>query len=289
MTNRILVTGGAGNIGAELVRRLRARNADFAVMTSRPGGAPAGVAEQVGDFLDPASLRQAFAGVDTLFLLFPLAPDMPRMAANAVAAAKAAGVKHIVRSSGAGADASSEAAIARVHGEIDALVSASGIPFTLLLPSSFMQNLVTVYVSAIRSGALYAPRGDGAVAVIDVRDIADVAAEVLANPAAHAGRSYTLTGPENLTDAQMVSAIAREIGRDVRYIDIPEQAAQDAMTNMGMPPKVIEWLMSLNHVIKQGWAAGVSPMVEEIAGHPPRNFADFVRENASAWSDGDAE
>ncbi len=109
MTNRILVTGGAGNIGAELVRRLRARNADFAVMTSRPGGAPAGVAEQVGDFLDPASLRQAFAGVDTLFLLFPLAPDMPRMAANAVAAAKAAGVKHIVRSSGAGADAGSEA------------------------------------------------------------------------------------------------------------------------------------------------------------------------------------
>lgn len=283
MKNRILVTGATGNIGSEIVSRLRARNADFAVMTSRPGNAPAGVAEVQGDFLDPASLRRAFAGVDTLFLVFPMVPDMPLMAANAVSAAKAAGVRHIVRSSGAGADAESPIAIARVHGEIDALVSGSGIPFTLLLPASFMQNLVNFYGDSIRNGVLYAPRGNGAVAVIDVRDIADVAVEVLTNPAAHASRSYTLTGPESLTDAQMVAAIAREIGRDVRYVDIPEQAALDAMTKMGMPPKVIAWLMSLNHVIKQGWAAGESPMVEKIAGHPPRNFAEYVRENAAAW------
>ncbi|MCA3722407.1 MAG: NmrA family NAD(P)-binding protein [Phenylobacterium sp.] len=283
MTNRILVTGAAGNIGAEIVKRLQARKADFAVMTHASGGAPAGAGETQGDFLDPASLRRAFEGVDTLFLLFPLVPEMPRMAANAVAAAKAAGVRHIVRSSGAGADAASPAAIAKVHGEIDALIRNSGIPFTLLLPTSFMQNLVNFYGAAIRDGALYAPRGDGATAVIDVRDIADVAVEVLTHPAAHAGQSYTLTGPENLTDAQMVSAIARQIGRDVRYVDVPETAAVDSLTRMGSPPQVIEWLMSLNHVIKQGWAAGVSPVVETITGRPPRNLADFVRENAAAW------
>ncbi|MCA3710192.1 MAG: NmrA family NAD(P)-binding protein [Phenylobacterium sp.] len=283
MTNRILVTGAAGNIGAEIVKRLQARKADFAVMTHASGGAPAGAGETQGDFLDPASLRRAFEGVDTLFLLFPLVTEMPRMAANAVAAAKAAGVRHIVRSSGAGADAASPAAIAKVHGEIDALIRNSGIPFTLLLPTSFMQNLVNFYGAAIRDGALYAPRGDGATAVIDVRDIADVAVEVLTHPAAHAGQSYTLTGPENLTDAQMVSAIARQIGRDVRYVDVPETAAVDSLTRMGSPPQVIEWLMSLNHVIKQGWAAGVSPVVETITGRPPRNLADFVRENAAAW------
>ncbi|MFN7419007.1 MAG: NmrA family NAD(P)-binding protein [Alphaproteobacteria bacterium] len=283
MTNRILVTGAAGNIGAEIVKRLQARKADFAVMTHASGGAPAGAGETQGDFLDPASLRRAFEGVDTLFLLFPLVPEMPRMAANAMAAAKAAGVRHIVRSSGAGADAASPAAIAKVHGEIDALIRNSGIPFTLLLPTSFMQNLVNFYGAAIRDGALYAPRGDGATAVIDVRDIADVAVEVLTHPAAHAGQSYTLTGPENLTDAQMVSAIARQIGRDVRYVDVPEAAAVDSLSRMGSPPQVIEWLMSLNHVIKQGWAAGVSPMVETITGHPPRKLADFVRENAAAW------
>ena len=283
MTNRILVTGATGNIGAEIVKELRARHADFAVMTSQAGSAPAGVTEVQGNFLDRASLARAFAGIDTLFLLFPMVPDMPIMAANAVAAAKAAGVKHIVRSSGAGADANSPAAIAKVHGEIDALVAASGIPFTLLLPTSFMQNAINFYGSSIRDGALYAPRGNGAIAVIDVRDIAAVAAEVLTHPMAHAGRSYTLSGPENLTDAQMMSVIAREIGREVKYIDIPEQAALEAMTNMGVPPKVIEWLMSLNYVIKQGWAAGVSPMVRQITGREPRRFEDFVRENVAAW------
>lgn len=283
MTNRILVTGATGNIGTELVKALRARHADFAVMTSQAGSAPADVAEVQGNFLDRASLARAFAGIDTLFLLFPMIPDMPIMAANAVAAAKAAGVKHIVRSSGAGADANSPAAIAKVHGEIDALVAASGIPFTLLLPTSFMQNTINFYGSSIRDGALYAPRGNGAMAVIDVRDIAAVAAEVLTHPTAHAGRSYTLSGPENLSDAQMMSLIAREIGREVKYVDIPEQAALDTMTNMGVPPTVIEWLMSLNHVIKQGWAAGVSPMVQQITGREPRRFEDFVRENVAAW------
>lgn len=115
-----------------------------------------------------------------------------------------------------------------------------------------------------------------------MRDIADVAVEILTHPAAHAGQSYTLTGPENLTDAQMVSAIARQIGRDVRYVDVPETAAVDSLTRMGSPPQVIEWLMSLNHVIKQGWAAGVSPVVETITGRPPRKLADFVHENAAA-------
>jgi uncharacterized protein YbjT (DUF2867 family) len=283
MKNRILVTGATGNIGSEIVKRLRARNVDFAIMTSRPGSAPAGVTEVQGDFRDPASLRRAFAGADTLFLVFPLVPDMPLMAANAVNAAKAAGVRHIVRSSGAGADAESQAAIAKLHGEIDAVVRGSGIPFTLLLPTSFMQNMVNFYGDSIRNGALYAPRGNGAMAVIDVRDIADVAVEVLIDPAAHASRSYTLTGPESLTDAEMVATIAREIGRDVRYVDIPEQAALDAMTKMGVPPEVIAWLMSLNYVIKQGWAAGESPMVERITGHPPRKFSEYARENAATW------
>lgn len=154
MKNRILVTGATGNIGREIVKRLRARDVDFAIMTGRPGSAPAGVAEVQGDFRDPASLRRAFAGADTLFLVFPMVPDMPLMAANAVAAAKAAGVGHIVRSSGAGADAESQAAIAKTHGEIDALVRRSGIPFTLLLPTSFMQNMVNFYGDSIRNGAL---------------------------------------------------------------------------------------------------------------------------------------
>ena len=103
MSNRILLTGATGTIGTELAGQLRALGADFAVMNRTTGRAPQGVREVQGDFMDPASLARAFAGVDTLFLLFPLVPEMPAMATNAIAAAKAAGVRHVVRSSGAGA------------------------------------------------------------------------------------------------------------------------------------------------------------------------------------------
>lgn len=284
MTNHILVTGSTGNIGRELVKQLQARGADFAVMTTQPGRAPAGVRAVHGDFTQPASLAAAFAGTDTLFLLFPLVPGILDMARNAVAAAQAAGVRHIVRSSGAGADAGSPASIARVHGQIDDLIAGSGIAYTLLRPTSFMQNAINFSAGSIKgAGAIYAPHGNGAVSVIDVRDIAEAAAAVLAAPAAHAGAAYTLTGGEALTDAQMAADIGRAIGRDVAYVDVPEQAAVDAMTQMGMPPQLIDWLMSLNHVIKQGWAAGLTDDVRRLTGHPPRRFADFAREHADAW------
>jgi hypothetical protein len=69
----------------------------------------------------------------------------------------------------------------------------------------------------------------------------------------------------------------------VRYVDVPEAAAQQAMQGMGMPEVMIDWLMSLNHVVKQGWAARITDDVQQLTGHAPRRFADFVRENADSW------
>jgi uncharacterized protein YbjT (DUF2867 family) len=274
--NHILVTGASGNIGRALVSELKARRADFAVMSSR--AAPGAVQ---GDFADRASLERAFSGVDTLFLLLPLVPNKLELARNAVQAARAAGVRHIVRSSGAGADASSPIALAKLQGEIDALVAASGIAHTFLRPNSFMQNWVNYSAAALKAGTFYAPHGDGAQSLVDARDIAAVAAAVLTDPASHAGRAYTLTGPEALTDAQMVAQIAKAAGHSITYVDVPESAAREAMS--GMPPVMVEWFMSLNHVIKQGWAAGVTDDVPRLTGRAPRRFADFVVENAATW------
>jgi uncharacterized protein YbjT (DUF2867 family) len=274
--NHILVTGASGTIGRALVAELRSRGADFAVMGRQHGP---GLVQ--GDFADAASLERAFQGVDTLFLLLPLVPGKVQLARNAVQAARAAGVRHIVRSSGAGADPASPVALAQLQGEIDALVAASGIPCTFLRPSGFMQNWINHSAAALKAGTFYAPHGDGAQSLIDARDIAAVAAVVLTDPASHAGQAYTLTGPEALTDAQMVEQIGIAAGRDIRYVDVPETAAREAMA--GMPPVMIEWFMSLNHVIKQGWAAGVTDDVQRLTGRAPRRFADFVVENAAAW------
>jgi hypothetical protein len=73
------------------------------------------------------------------------------------------------------------------------------------------------------------------------------------------------------------------VGREIRYVDVPEAAAVEAMTQMGFAPTLIDWLMSLNHVIKQGWAAGLSDDVKRLTGHAPRTFDAFAREHAAAW------
>ncbi len=184
--NRILVTGASGNIGRPLLTALKAQNANVKAMSSKAIAAAttAGATANsvAGDFADPTSLQLAFAGIDTLFLLLPLVPNKLDLARNAVAAAKAAGVKHIVRSSGAGADASSPVALARLQGQIDQMVVDSGLAYTFLRPSGFMQNWTNFSASQIKGGTVYAPHGQGAQSVVDARDIADAARSRAAQP-----------------------------------------------------------------------------------------------------------
>jgi uncharacterized protein YbjT (DUF2867 family) len=252
-------------------------------MSSKRAASVAGRPAAFGDFADPASLRDAFAGVRTLFLLFPFTPGSVDLARNAVDAAKAAGVQHIVRSSGAGAEEGSPLAIADLQGRIDALIQRSGIPFTLLRPAGFMQNWVNFYAGQIKSGTYSAANGEGGISVVDVRDIAEAAAVVLANPAAHAGKIYTLTGGEALSTAEQVALIAKAIGRPVRYDAITPEQAQEQMRGWGLPEAQIALYASLARVYREGWAAGISPDVQALTGHPPRRFADFVAEHAQAW------
>lgn len=283
MTSPLLITGASGTIGKELVKQLKARDADFVVMSSKPAAVVGGFPAVRGDFADANSLRQAFAGVKTLFLLFPFTPESVTLARNAVEAAKASGVTHIVRSSGAGAQAGSPVAIAELQGRIDAMIEQSGIAYTLLRPAGFMQNWVNFYADQIKAGSYAAAHGDAAITMVDVRDIAEVAAIVLTNPTAHAGRAYTLTGGEALSTGEQVAMISRAIGRPVRYEAISPEQAETALRGWGLPPAQIALYSSLAYVYRQGWAAGLSPDVQTLTGHVPRSFVDFVVEHAAAW------
>lgn len=283
MSNKILVTGATGNIGSALVQELKASGADFAVMTSKPGVNIAGVETRQGDFSSVASLTAAFTGIDTLFLLFPLVENKVELARNAAAAAKVAGVKHIVRSSGAGADSTSTFALPKLQGEIDDVLAATGIPTAFLRPAGFMQNYLTYQSQAIKDGTIYMADGGQAQSLIDARDIAAVAASVLMNPSVHAGKAYTLTGGEALTGEQAAAAISSALGKSVKHVSVPAAAAVATMNQWGMPPFIVNVMDSLNQIISAGYASGVSPDVESILGRKPRKFAAFVDEHLSAW------
>ena len=284
MSYKILVTGATGNIGSALVNELKASGADFVVMTSKPGVVVAGVETRHGDFTNVASLTAAFEGVDTLFLLFPLVENKVELARNAATAATAARVKHIVRSSGVGADSTSAFALPKLQGEIDDLLAATAIPTTFLRPASFMQNYVTYQSQAIKAGTIYMADGGQAQSLIDARDIAAVAARVLASPSAHAGKAYTLTGGEAFTGKQAAAAISAALGKSVKHVSVPTEAAVATMNQWGMPPFIVNVMDSLNKIVSAGYASGVSPDAGNILGRKPRTFAAFVDENVARWT-----
>ena len=279
-TNHILVTGASGNIGTPLVQQLRAAGADFSVLRSK--GQP-DAATRIASYDDVDALTHAFEGVDTLFLLLPLVDNKLALAANAAQAAKRAGVKHIVRSSGAGADAKSTFALPRLQGQVDELLVNSGIATTSIRPAAFMQNFSTWMAGQVQAGTVYAAHGDAAQSLVDTRDIAAVAAKLLQNPAAHAGKAYTLTGGAALTTGQVTAHISQALGKPVNYQAVSFDDAVKAMTDMGMPGWMVELLDSLNRIVAAGYAEGVSPDVAELLGREPITVKTFARDHVAAW------
>lgn len=282
MSNTILVTGATGTVGRELVNALKAAGANLVAMSST-GKAVEGIETRHADLANPASLVPALRGIHTLFLLLPLQADMVELARNALDAARMAGVKHIVRSSGAEAVSANPSAVGLVQRQIDEWVKQSGMAYTLTLPNCFMQNYLTFYGDAIRAGTLYLPQGEGKVSFVDVRDIAAVNASILRQPAAHAGKTYTLTGREALSNADVVERIGAALGRSIGYVAVPDEAAIASMREAQLDAWSIETVMSLNRAIAAGHAAAVSPDVETLLAQPPRTFEQFVTDHAASW------
>ncbi len=277
----ILVAGASGQIGSELVRLLTAAGASFEILRSKP------VADQptarIASYDDVAALTTAFAGIDTLFVVLPLVENKLQLARNVATAAKAAGVQHIVRSSGAGADPAAGFALPRLQGQIDQVLAETGIPTTFLRPAGFLQNFATFQAGQVQSGTVYAAQGDAAQSLIDVRDIAAVAAVVLQNPAAHAGKAYTLTGGESLSTQAVLDAIGAAIGRPVHYQPVSFEQAVQAMHGMQMPGWMVELFDSLNRIVSAGYAASISPDVQNLLGRAPITAAQFARDHVAAW------
>ena len=149
----ILVVGGTGTIGSEVVRLLKVENASFRALVRDPAKVEAlkaqGIETVAGDLRQPETLPEALQGVEKIFVVTPLVPDQVEMRAALIAAAKAAGVRHIVMSTGIGAAPDAPVQIGRWHGENQQQAQESGMAWTFVQPGFFMQNLL-MYVEAIR-------------------------------------------------------------------------------------------------------------------------------------------
>ena len=285
----ILVTGATGTIGQAVVRELAGRGVGVRALTRDPAHAQSifgsGVECAAGTFEDEQSLKSAMAGVERVFMLSPIHPDLARREGSVVVAARSANVRHIVKLSTAGIEWVDQGppvpALWALHREAEQEVEQSGVPFTHLRPDACMQN-VLMFAGAIATGIYPAPTGDGRRAWVDVRDVAAAAAVVLTSEG-HEGRSYELTGPEALSDDGIAAIISQATGTEVKRVDPPIAVATTNMIQGGMPAAVAEMIGDVMTAIAAGRSGKVTGDVEQLTGQQPRAFAAFAAEHRSAF------
>lgn len=284
----ILITGATGKVGRELVQDLQARRSKFKVMARSKEAIKdfetRGIKVVHGDFERPEGFTTILSDVTSVFLLTTPRPDSLALERKFLAACRAKGVHHVVRLSAMGANPWAASALIRSHGACEALLEDSGIPWTILRPTVFMQNLVAFMGPTIaKESTLYAPAGDALLPWVDTRDIAAVAGTLLTTTG-HEGLVHELTGPEALTYGQVAETLSKQLGRQITYVNVPDGAAHQSMVAMGMSPWLAEGMITLYHMFRSnGHTAQVLGTVERITGHAPRTLAAYLKENGAAF------
>lgn len=280
----ILVTGAGGTVGSEVVKALQQSGATFRAAFHSQSKADAaranGVDATVIDYERPETLDAAFRGIEKLFLL---SGSNAEQELAAIEAAKRAGVKHIVKLSVIGAPEESYS-FGKLHRRAEKAIEESGIAWTFLRPNGFMDNMHNYMSGSIRGqGAFYSSTGDAKIAHVDVRDIAAVAAKALTEPG-HEGKSYTLTGPEGLTYAEIAAKLSAASGRTINYVNVRDEDIKAGMTGGGTPEAYADAYVDLMRFYRTGVASQVSPDVKNVTGRDPIPFDQYAKDHAAAFA-----
>ncbi len=283
----ILVTGGTGLNGGELLRRLSARGVRVRAMVrsiARAGGISSLPQVEIvaGDMARPETLAEPLRGVDRAMLISSSDAAMLDVQSSFIDAARKAGVKHVVKLSGIMPELDSPFRFARMHGEIERRLEASGMAFTHLRAGEFMPAYFRQVPAIVAKGALFLPMENAKIASIDVGDIAEVAAAVLTG-SGHEGKIYPLTGPEALTMAEVAEKLSAATGKTIRYVNVAPEDAKRAQLAAGVPPYLADALAELFAERRKGKESIVSPVIATIVGRPATSFAAFAARNAAIF------
>jgi uncharacterized protein YbjT (DUF2867 family) len=279
----ILVTS-AGKVGSETARLLRDRDVPVRVLVRDPAKAAAlaeaGAEIAAGDLGVPASIDEAMSGVSGVVLV---SPAVPAQELNVVASAARAGAGHVVKAtSKAGAD--SPIARRRWQAEIEAGLAASGIPHILLRSNAYMQNVLALAPAIATTSSFGSCAGQGRTGLVDARDVAAVAAEIITSPAAHAGKTYWLAGPELLSNYDVAAVLSKLLGRTITYRELTFEQNKDAMIRAGVPEQIAEMNAQAFGLTADGDAEWVTQDVPSLLGRPARSFEQFTADYAAAFS-----
>ena len=282
----VLVTGATGNVGSQTVELLlaagvpvRAAASSVEAVRSRFGNRVEAVAL---DFTDPATWEQAYCRVHRMFLMRPPHLGRPKkQMLPSLEAAKAAGVDHVVLLSLQGAEHNTVVP----HHALEVWLRESGLSWTFVRAAFFMQNLTTTHLTDVRDrDTIMVPAGDGATAFVDVHDVAAIATAALLTSEPHRNMSWTPTGPQALTYAEVAGILTDVLGRPISY---PRPGlvryARHARHVLGMPWGMVAVTSAIYTIARLGRAGDLTDDVSVVTGRDPVSFREFAEREAARW------
>jgi len=275
----LAITGATGNLGGQVARLLADAGSPQRLLVRDAGRAPElkDAVPVVCTYADPVLARESLAGVTTLFMVSAAeAEDRVQQHYAFVDAAAAAGVQHIVYTSFFGAAPDATFTLARDHFATEERIKASGMEYTILRNNFYLDFLPLL---AGTDGVIRGPAGDGVLAAVATADIARSALTVLRDPSLHVGRTYDLTGPEDIALPRAAEILTAGTGRTVAFHNETLEEAYASRASYGAPPWQLEAWVSTYTAIAAGEMAGPTAAVHELTGHEPLALDQFLAES----------
>jgi uncharacterized protein YbjT (DUF2867 family) len=283
----IVITGANGNVSSGVIQALQGTKAKVrALVRSEDKGAKLksmGVDVFVGDLEHLDTLNAPFDGADSVWILSPPGARAPLQSSCALFAARKHGLTHVVRMSAVGAAHDAPTLNSRMHALSDSEVMAGGIPWTIVKPHFFMQNLAMSAQGIAKDGVMHLGLGEGRMGMIDARDIGVFAGKVLTS-GGHAHKTYVPTGPASISMHDVAADLTKALGKTVKYQPVPVAAVVEQMKQWGLDHVNIQMLSDYFNAYSDNWGDFITHDFEDVTGSKPRSFADFAKDNAAIFS-----
>lgn len=286
----ILITGATGKTGGEVSRQLAAAGIPFRVLVRNPDKAgplrELGAEISIGDIADRAAVERAMEGVDKALLVMANEEQQLVWEKQFTDVAVAAGVDHLVYLSSVESVPESPNPIPQNHVAAEAYIRASGLTYTMVRPTFFMQMFTGMAPRIKETGKIVMPAGSGTIATTDLRDVAEIIVSIFTKPEGHENQSYDLTGPDLLTFIEIAACFSKLLGREIQYVDQPIDEFRSVLRAIKFPEWRVDAVSKELEAIGAGSIDHTTDTIGELLGRPPVSLEQFIRDHIDLFTDG---
>lgn len=281
----ILITGATGKTGGEVARQLLAQGTPVRVFVRDPSKLSDDLANAelvTGDLADKGAVEAAVEGVSKAVLVVSNGEQQFELESQFSDCAASAGVEHLLYVSSMESVPGTTNAITKMHVAAEDHIRASGMHWTMIRPTFFMQNLLGSARTIKAQDIISLPVGTGKIAATDMRDAASVMTTVLTSNGKHFDQSYDLTGPELMTMDEVAAAFSTVLGREIRYVEQPLQEFGDFLRQF-LPTWRVDAVCEEFEAIAKGSVDHTTDNVKKILGREATSVEQFIRDHIAVF------